>query len=444
MNSRERVLATIRHEEPDRVPIDIGGTGVTGINLVAYGKLKRYLGLTEGRARIFHTWIQAAELEAAVAERLHTDTVTLPRYRMCLGLPNVEFKPWTFADGTEFLAPVGFNPTRNEVGDYEWYEHGVKLAEAPGEGTHGFSLRYHPLKEATTTAEIDRWFDTYDGNFMARIKVTDEELEWSRNFARHLRETTDKAIVADYFATVLENAQGIIGWDTIYMHMLAEPKLARHFFERLTHELVTGIKRYLGAVGEYVDVFMCADDIGHQRGPMMKLAVYREFVLPGHKAMFQAIHENSQAAVFFHTDGAVMSMLPELIDAGMDCFNTVQTDAAGMDGMELKRRFGNNLTFWGGGVDTHRIMPFASPAQVREDVRRRIKIFGPGGGYVFATIHNILGDVPPENILAAVDAVLEFGGYPIEAGSEDREDLSRHLTDVNYWASPLEALKAGN
>jgi uroporphyrinogen decarboxylase len=139
-----------------------------------------------------------------------------------------------------------------------------------------------------------------------------------------------------------------------------------------------------------------------------------------------------------------MSLLPELIDAGMDCFNTVQTDAAGMDAMELKRRFGQNITFWGGGVDTHRIMPFATPDQVREDVRRRIKIFAPGGGYVFATIHNILGDVPPENILAAVDAVLEFGGYPIEAGPEDREALAQHLSSVNYWTKPLEALKAGD
>ncbi len=441
MNSRERILAAIRHEEPDRVPIDIGGTGVTGVNLIAYGKLKRHLGLTEGRARIFHTWIQVAELEAAIAERLHTDTVTLPRYRMSLGIPNVEFKPWTFVDGTEFLAPVGFNPTQNATGDYEWYEHGVKLAEAPGEGTHGFSLRYHPLKEATTTKEIDDWFDTYDGNFLARIKVTDEELVWTRNFVQRLRETTDKAIVADYFATVLENAQGIIGWDTIYMHMLSEPKLAKHFFERLTHELVSGIKRYLGAVGESIDVFMCADDIGHQRGPMMKLDIYREFVLPGHKAVFQAIHENSKAAVFFHTDGAVMSLLPELIDAGMDCFNTVQTDAANMDGAELKQRFGKNITFWGGGVDTHRIMPFATPEQVREDVRRRIQIFAPGGGFVFATIHNILGDVPPENILAAVDAVLELGQYPIQTSPEEREALAERLTQVNYWTKPLEDLK---
>jgi uroporphyrinogen decarboxylase len=112
-----------------------------------------------------------------------------------------------------------------------------------------------------------------------------------------------------------------------------------------------------------------------------------------------------------------------------------------MDGLELKRRFGKNVTFWGGGVDTHRVMPFATPEQVREDVRRRIKIFAPGGGYVFAAIHNILGDVPPQNILAAVDAVLEFGHYPIQAGPEESDALGEHLTQINYWTKPMEALQ---
>ena len=444
MNSRERILAAIRHEETDRVPIDIGGTGVTGINLIAYGNLKRHLGLTEGRAKVFHTWIQVPVLEDAIRERLHSDTVTLPRYKMSLGVPSDSFKPWAFVDRTEYLVPEGFSPTRNEFGDFEWHEHGIKIAEAPGEGTHGFSLRYHPLREATTTKEIDDFFDTYDGNFTARIKVTDEELVWAKAYAKNLRETTDKAIVADYFGTILENAQGIVGWDTIYMHMLAEPHLATYFFERLTHEIVVGIEKYLKAVGEYIDVFMFADDIGHQRGPMMKMDVYKEFVFPGHKAMFEAVHTHSNAATFFHTDGAVMTMLPELIDAGMDCFNTVQTDSANMDAHELKKKYGKNITFWGGGVDTHRILPMGTPEQVREDVRRRIEMFAPGGGYVFASIHNILGDVAPENILAAVDSVIEHGQYPLKSSAESRAALAAQLAEANYWQKPLEALKAGN
>ena len=443
MNSRERIRAVVRHEPTDRVPIDVGGTGVTGINLIAYGNLRRYLGLAEGRARVFHTWLQVAELEEAVRERLRADTVPLPRYKMSLGIPNIEWQPWTFVDGTEYLVPIDFNPERNKAGDFLWYENGQLLAEAPGEGTHGFSLRYQPLREVETDAEIDRWFDTYQGNFLGRIRVTDEEMEWSRAFARRLRETTDKAIVADYFGTVLENAQGIIGWDKIYMHMMSKPKVATYFFERLNQELVTGIKRYLSAVGEYVDVFMFADDIGHQRGPMMKLDNYRQFVLPVHKAIFQAVHENSEAAVFYHTDGSVIPLMPDLIDAGMDIFNSVQTDAANMDGHDLKKRFGNNLVFWGGGVDTHRILPFGTPEEIREDVRRRLKIFGKDGGFVFATIHNILGDVPPESILAAFDAAYEFGSYPLEAGPEDPDELGAQLTANDYWRKPLEALRSG-
>ena len=445
MNSRERVWAALRHQEADRVPIDIGGTGVTGINLNAYANLRRYLGIKGGAARVFHTWIQVPEIEPEIAERLHTDTVTLPRYRMSLGVPNVEFKPFTFEfiPDLQFLVPLGFDPARNELGDYVWLENGIKLAEQPIEGKQGYSLNYHPLREATTGQEIDRWFDTYDGNFVGRIRVTDEELSWARESAKRLRDTSDKAIVADYFATVLENAQGIIGWDTIYMHMVGRPELAHYFFERLTHELVTGIKRYLGAVGEYIDVFMCADDIGHQRGPMMKPDVYREMVLPGHKAVFQTIHENSHAAVFFHTDGAVMSLLPDLIEAGIDIFNPVQTNALNMDPAELKRRFGKNITFWGGGVDTNSVLPMGTPEQVREDVRRRLKILAPGGGYVFASIHNILGDVPPENILAAVDAAHEFGVYPIQAGPEAPDELAQRLTTIKYWTEALENLEAG-
>lgn len=445
MNSRERIWAAIRHEEADRVPIDVGGTGVTSINLNAYASLRKYLGFTDGMARVFHTWIQVPELEIPIAERLHTDTVTLPRYKMSLGVPNVEFKPFTFEFilDTPFLVPVGFSPGRNEAGDYVWYEHDVLLAEQPIEGKQGYSLRYHPLREASTTQEIDEWFDTYDGNFLGRIRVADEELEWARDFAKHLRGTTDKAIIADYFGTVLENAQGIVGWDTIYMHMVSQPELAKYFFERLSHELVTGIEKYLGAVAEYIDIFMFADDLGHQRGPMMKPELYHEMVWPGHKAVFQAVKENSNAAIFFHTDGTVIDLLPDLIDAGMDIFNPVQTDAALMDPADLKRRFGKNLTFWGGGVDTHQVLPFGTPEQVREDVHRRIQILAPGGGYVFASIHNMLGDAPPENILAAVDAVMEFGQYPIRFENGSWNELARRLSDIKYWKDPLENLAVG-
>ncbi len=440
MNSRDRVLAALRHQEADRVPIDLGGTVVTNISLPAYGQLKRHLGLSESKARIFHTWSQVPEIEPEIAARLHSDTVTLPRYRSSFGIPNAEFKPWTFVDGVDYLVPVDFNPVRNEKGDWEWYEEGLKLAEAPGSGSHGFMLRHNPLHTATSPQEIDRWFDTYRGNFTGRFYVPDEELAWAREFAQRLRETTDKAIVSDYIFTVTNYAEGLVGWDTFYMHLMTEPDLIRHLLERLVHEEITAVKRYLAAVGEYIDVILAADDLGHQRGPLMQLDLFREFILPGHKAFCQAVHENSQAAVLFHTDGTVIDFLPELIDAGVNCLNPVQTDAARMDPLELKRRFGQDLTFWGGGAD-HHLLSAGTPAQVREDVRRRMKIFAPGGGYVFTSIHNILGDVPPENILAAYDAAYDFGTYPIQAGPDEGEALANRLAESDYWRNPLEAFR---
>lgn len=443
MNSRERVLAAINHEEADRIPIDLGGTCVTGINLRSYGSLRRHLGMKDGRARVFHTWVQVPELEPLIRERLHVDTVTLPRYKMSLGIPNAEWKPFTWMDGTEFLVPVDFNPVYNADGDLEWWEHGVKIAEMPGEGTQGFAVKYNPLEHATTEKEIDDWFDTYDGNFMGRIKVTDEELVWAREFAQRLRATTDKAIVSDYVFGIIFVTEGILGFQNTYMHLISRPKLIQHFFDRLVHEQITNLKRYLGAVGEYIDVIMAADDVGAQRGPMIKVDTFRKFLFAGHKLFCDTVHENSRAKVFFHTDGSVMPFLQSLVDMGVDCFNTVQTDAANMDAMELKKRFGKNLTLWGGGVDTHRVLPWGTPEQVREDVRRRIKIMGPGGGFVFSSIHNILGEVPPENILAAFDAAYEFGGYPIEAGAEVPEALAARLTAINYWEKPLEALDQG-
>jgi uroporphyrinogen decarboxylase len=433
-------MAALNHEEPDRVPIDVGGTGLTNINLMAYGRLKKLLGIDEGMARVFHSWIQVPELEKVVADRLHSDTVTLPRHRMCLGIPNVEFKPWTHAGGTEFLYPVDYNPKKNAEGDWEWYEHGEMIAKAPGEGTHGFALYKHPLSELSSEKEIDDFFESYTGNFVGRLHVDDAEIEWATAFARDLYENTDKCVIADFFGTVLENAQGIVGWDEIYVRMISEPDIAKYFLERLTDTLLEALKRYIPAVRDYVQVLVFADDIGQQQGPMLDPDMYREFLFPCHEKLFRYVRDNSDIKVFFHTDGAVSDLLPHLIEAGIQIFNTVQTDAANMDPAILKREFGKDLVFWGGGVDTHRTLPRGTPGQVREDVRRRMQVLAPGGGYVFSSVHNILSDIQPENIVALFDAALEYGQYPIQVEGQSPEQLQQKHQD--YWPDPLERLKA--
>ena len=439
MNSRERVIAAINHEEPDRVPIDVGGTGLTGINLMTYGRLKRHLGVHEGLARVFHTWIQVPEIEEGVRERLHSDCVTLPRYRMCLGIPNVEFKPWKHACGTEFLVPVDFNPIQNEEGDWEWYENDVMIAKAPGEGTHGFALYKHPLKEITAKKEVDDFFESYTGNFVGRLHCEDEEIEFAAKMAKQLYETTDKAIICDFFGTVLENAQGIVGWDEIFLRMISEPDLAKYFLERLTDTMCEAILRYLPAVKDYAQVMLFADDVGQQQGPMLSPEMYKEFLLPMHQKLFRRVREHSDLKVFYHSDGAIKKLIPMLIEAGVQILNPVQTDVKDMDPGELKREFGKDLVFWGAGVDTHSILPHGSPAHVAEDVRRRIKLLAPGGGWVWGSIHNMLCDVPPENILSAVDTIHEHGTYPIDIGDKDHDGWTAEYAD--YWKKPLVTLK---
>jgi uroporphyrinogen decarboxylase len=438
MTSRERVMAALNHQVPDRVPIDVGGTGLTNINLIAYGRLKKLLGMNEGMARVFHSWIQVPELEKAIADRLHSDTVTLPRHRMCLGVKNEEFKTWNHC-GTDFLYPVDYNPIKNDKGDWEWIEHGQMIAKAPGEGTHGFALYQHPLNELGSKQEIDQFFDSYSGNFVGRLHVDDDELKWAVPFAKDLYENTDKCVISDFFGTVLENAQGIVGWDEIYVRMLNEPEIAKYFLERLTETLLEALKRYIPAIRDYVQVLVFADDIGQQQGPMLDPEMYREFLYPLHKKLFRYVRDNSDIRVFFHTDGAVTPLLPHLIDAGIQIFNTVQTDAADMDPGLLKREFGKDLVFWGGGVDTHRTLPRGTPSQVREDVRRRIQILSQDGGYVFSSVHNILSDIEPENIVALFDAAYEFGEYPIQADGQTLDQLQ--VKHKDYWRDPLTVLK---
>lgn len=439
MTSRERIMAALNHQIPDRVPIDVGGTGLTGINLIAYGRLKKYLGINEGMARVFHSWIQVPELEKVIADRLHSDTVTLPRHRMCLGIKNEEFKVWNHC-GTDFLFPKDFNPIKNDKGDWEWIEHGKMIAKAPSEGTHGFALYEHPLNALGSKQEIDDFFDSYTGNFVGRLHVDADEVKWASENAKNLYENTDKCVISDFFGTILEAAQGIVGWDEIYVRMISEPDIAKHFMERLTETLLEALTNYIPAVRDYVQVMVFADDIGQQQGPMLAPEMYQEFLGPYHKKIFRYVRDNSDIRVFYHTDGAVTPLLGYLIDAGIQIFNTVQTDAADMDPALLKKEFGKDLVFWGGGVDTHSVLPRGTATQVREDVRRRIQILSDEGGFVFSSVHNILSDIQPENILALFDAAYEFGEYPVNTEGQSMEELQ--VKHKDYWRDPLTVLRA--
>ena len=310
----------------------------------------------------------------------------------------------------------------------------------PAEGLHGFTLFWSPMQGEPTKEKIDKLLASENNNFIARIKTSDREIKFLEMEAQRLREANNqRAVLFQHGGTILENAQGIFGWDEIFVRCITDPDLVHYFLSALTELHLETLKRTLDAAGDVVDVVQFGDDLGMQAGPLLDPDMYREIFLPYHKRLFTFVRENyPHIYVMLHCDGAVYDLLTDMINAGMQIFNPLQTDCAGMDPARIKRDFGDQITFWGGGCDTHATLSYGTVSQVREDVRRRVQILAPGGGFVFNQIHNVLGDIRPENVLAMIEAAHEFGQYPIAMEASLEELESRY---ADYWTQPFKALK---
>jgi len=402
VNSRERVLTALSHQEPDRVPVDLDGMASTGIMAVAYNRLKAYLGLTGGETKMYDVGQQLAHPEPPVLERFGVDVLPLPRASGGLDPANPTWRSWTLPDGSPALVPSGFDPVQDGRGD--WLitdDEGHVLSRMPAGGLY-FDRVYHPLADATTVAQIEAF---------ELPNISDEELAWLRREAQRLYETTDKAIMGHFGGNILESAQGLRGWDRFMMDMALKPELAQALTHKLAAHYVANLPRYLDAVGEYVQIIQMGDDLGTQRGPQMSPHMYRRFIKPCHRQVYEYVKAHSDLYIFLHTCGSIYKLIPDLIEVGVDILNPVQISARDMEPRRLKREFGRDVTFWGGGANTQHVLPHATPAEVREHVRELIEIFAPGGGYVFCQVHNIQANVPPENVVAMFEAALEFGRY---------------------------------
>ncbi len=421
MNSRDRVLTTLKHQEPDRVPIDLGGMRSTGIMATAYNALKSHLRIIGGQTRLYDIGQQLAVPEPPILERFGVDVLPLPRAPVGLDPSNPSWKPWTLPDGSPAEVPSGFNPIRNEHGDWLLIDDkGHVTRRMPAGGLYFFNV-YAPLAEAITIAEIE----AYEMPVMS-----DEELSWLRAEARRLYETTDKAIMGEFGGNILEWAQSLRGWERFMLDMAGDPKLAQALTEKLVENHIANLARYLDAVGEYIQIIQMGDDLGTQGGPQISPRMYRQFIKPYQQQLYQYVKTHSDLYVFLHTCGSIYRLIPDLIEIGVDILNPVQISAAEMDPARLKREFGHDVVFWGGGADTQHVLPSATPQTVRQHVRQLIEIFGPGGGYVFCQVHNIQANVPPENIVAMFEAALEFGAYASgpDVSNQVRSDKSS-LTD---------------
>ncbi len=397
MTSRERVLLALQHREADRVPLDLGAMVSTGIMGIAYNKLKAYLGIRRGHTRIYDWGQQLAQVEPQVLEAVNADVLPL-----MVDEPT-KWKTATLPDGSPCEVPDSFNPEREPDGSYVIRDNSGRItARMPQDGLY-FDNVYHPLADISSIQELE------EVNFSS--VPDDETLADLRQRAQRLYETTDYAIMLNGVGSIYEAAQGLRGWGNFMMDLVATPELAGALLDKLVDAAIERLERILPVVEGYVQVVEVGDDLGLQDGPQLSPSLYRDMVKPRHKRLYAAIKQRTSAYLFLHTCGSVYEFIPDFIEMGVDALNPVQVSAKDMDSKKLKAEFGSQITFWGGGCDTQHVLPFGTPEQIKEEVRRRVGDLAPGGGFVFTQVHNIQADVPPENIMAMVDAAQEFGRY---------------------------------
>jgi len=403
MNRRDRVLTALNHQEPDRVPVDLGGTDVSGISAIAYKNLKSYLGLNERKIRVFDPYQQLATVEEEILTMVRSDVRPVM-------IQAKEFKPGKLADGSPCEIPAKWNPQyRDDGAEVVLNRRGDIIAIRPPE-RHFFDPIYEPLRECQSVDDLDRHMEDIINSDMP--EYSDMTFEEMGEAAREVREQTDYLLVGGNFcAHILAACQFLRGWDVFLLDLLERPVFAETLMDRLANAHCERFDQYWNSLGQYLDVVAVHDDLGTQMAPMLSPELYRKMIKPYHKKVYSYIKKISGAFVFMHNDGSIYRLIPDLIEAGVDILNPVQVTAADMDTKKLKKEFGDILVFWGGGCDTQRILPRGTRGEIRDEVKRRIDDLAPGGGFVFSQVHNILPEVPPENIMAMYEAVWEFGKY---------------------------------
>jgi len=409
MTSRERIIRALEHKEPDRVPVDFSGHRSSGIMAIAYKKLKDYLGIKTGDIYVYDLIQQLAIVEPEVLERFKVDTIELGRG---FALDEADWKDWVLPDGTPCKIPAYLNPVRENGDWYLYSEDGTPIA-IQKKGSLYFEQICFPLMDSPdeefqdlgSAFEKIMWFSV--GSPPAPLGLDAEGRSKLTEGASRLRESTDRAIIGLFGGNLNETGQFCFRIDNFLAELAMNPSRMHRFLDKLLSYHLENLEKWLSAVGNYIDVIVFGDDLGTQTGPQMSKKMYDEFFKPRHKILWERAKKLADVKVMLHSCGGVYQLIPSLIEAGLDAINPVQTTCRDMEPEKLKREFGKDLVFWGGGCDTREILPRGTPEEVAEDVRNRVRIFSPGGGFVFQQIHNILSDVPPENIVAMFDAINE-------------------------------------
>jgi hypothetical protein len=414
--SRDRVITTLNHRQPGRVPIDFGGTMVTGVHASCVAELRDYYGLEKRPVRIHEPFQMLAVLDDDLQNAMGLDVVGVFARNTMFGFPAENWKSWMF-NGLEVLVPEDFKTTVDVSGDTLIYPEGDTTVPPSGRmpsGGHFFDsiIRQEPLNEERLNPE---------DNTEEFKPVAQEDLDY---LARATQEAaaTGRAVAATFGGTAfgdiamvpapfLKHPKGIRDIAEWYVSTSSRQDYIHKVFERQCEVAIQNLERIYAVVGDTVNViFLCGTDFGTQTSAFCSVKTFNNLYFPYYKQVCDWIHSHTPWKVFKHSCGAVSKFLPGFIEAGIDILNPVQCSATGMEPVELKAKFGDHLVFWGGGVDTQHVLPFGTPAEVREQVLRRCEIFAPGGGFVFNTIHNVQAKTPLANIVAMIDAVHEFNG----------------------------------
>ena len=423
LSSRERINLALNHREPDRVPLDLGGSPVSGMHVSTVYRLRQALQLDEpGTAvKVVEPFQMLGEIKPDLMQAIGADVIGLSGTKTMFGFKNAGWKTLTTFDGTPVLVPAGFNIEPEANGDILMYPEGDRTASPSGRMPSGgwyfdAIIRQPPLDEnALNIADNLEEFGL----------ITDEELAHFQREATRLATETDKAIFANFgglsFGDIglvpapwLKNPRGIRDVAEWYISTVTRRDYLTRLFERQCEIALANLARLYQAVGDRVSVVLVsATDFGMQTGPFISPKNYRALYKPFHKQLNDWIHQHTQWKTFMHSCGSILAFLDDFVDAGFDILNPVQCSAVNMDPQSLKQKYGARITFWGGGIDTQQTLPYGTSEQVRTQVRERIQIFAPGGGFVFNSIHNVQAMVPIENVLALYDTVREYGRYPL-------------------------------
>lgn len=407
--SRERVLAALDHKETDRPPVDLSGHRSSGIAAVAYARLRRHLGLPERPIRVYDMVQQLAVVDEDVLDLFGVDTIEMGR-GFCDR--DEDWKDWVLPDGTPCQIPAFISIDRKGEDWFLRAQDGQELGIMK-KGCLYFEQSTFPLQERGI--ETDDFSDLADivGRTIwtgvphpgAHLPLTEEGLAEMARRAADLRRRTDRAIVGLFGGNMFEIPQMLYRMDNYLLAVGLHPDAVLRLSEALCAVHLNNLEKWMAAVGPSIDIVLFGDDLGGQGGPLISPATYRTFYKPFHRRLWKRAKELADVRVMLHCCGGVRELLPDFIDAGLDAVNPVQFNCTGMAVSELKEEFGGRLCFWGGGCDTRFVLPSGTPVEVRRHVREQVDVLSSGGGFVFQQVHNILADVPPENIVSMYRAL---------------------------------------